>query len=120
MAEEKVFVQVDKTVVKITGLSVRGLDINALEALLQERLKSLVRVIGVTGESIEMDVYGLDEDAILRDEAGVIRTLSLARGITVQDVTQMTQVEKIREVSFDHIPPYLEAGCRGERWQERP
>ena len=113
---EHIFVQVDKTVVKITGLSVRGLNISQLEALLKDKLKSLVRVIGVTGDCIEMDVYGLEEKDILRDEAGIIRTIALARGITVSDVTAMEKVRKIREVPVDEIPPYNPDECRGERW----
>ncbi len=113
---ERILVQVDKTVVKITGLSVRGLNIGELESLLRDRLKSLVRVIGVAGDCIEMDVYGLDEEDILRDEEGVIKTLALARGITVSDVAAMEKVHKIREVPFDEIPPYIEGECRGERW----
>ena len=117
MAEnEHILVQVDKTVVKLTGLSVRGLNIGELEQLLRERLKSLVRVIGVTGDCIEMDVYGLDEADILRDEAGVIRTVALARGITVSDVSKMERVQKIREVPFDRVPPYVPGECRAERW----
>ena len=51
----RILVQVDKTVIKITGLSVRGLKINELEQLLQERLQSMVRIIGVSGSQIEMD-----------------------------------------------------------------
>ncbi len=119
MANEHIIVQVDKTVVKISGLSVRGLNIGELERLLRERLQSLVRVIGVTGESVELDVYGVDEADILRDEDGLIRTVALARGITVSDVSRMERVEKIREVPYDRIPPYIAGTCTGERWLEK-
>lgn len=111
-----VFVQVDKTVVKITGLSVKGLNIQQLEELLQNRLKTMTRVIGVTGTSLEMDVYGLDESEILRDQKGLIQTVALAEGIRVSDVTQLSQASNIRAVDFDHIPPYNPYGCQGERW----
>ena len=55
MDDCKVIVQVDKTVVKVTGITVKGLNIQQLEALLQEKLVSVVRVIGVTGSSIDME-----------------------------------------------------------------
>ena len=59
--DNKVIVQVDKTVVKITGVDVKGLNIQELESLLKDKLKSMVRIIGVTGSSLEMDVYGIEE-----------------------------------------------------------
>ena len=114
--EANIFVQVDKTVVKITGLSVKGLNVQQLEELLQERLKTMTRIIGVTGNSLEMDVYGLEESEILRDSDGLIQTSALAEGIRVLEVTKLSQVEKIRSVDFDHIPPYNPYGCQGERW----
>ena len=111
-----VFVQVDKTVVKITGLAVKGLNIQQLEDLLQSRLHSMTRIIGVTGDSIEMDVYGMEEADIVRDEQGLIHTIAAADGICVSDVTQLSQVKKIRSVDIDHIPDYDPQGCMGERW----
>ena len=112
----RILVQVDKTVIKITGLSVRGLNIGELEELLQEKLKSMVRIIGVSGDCIEMDVYGVEEKDILRDRDGIIRTVALARGIQVSDITAMEQVKKIRAVPFDRIPVYTPGECRAERW----
>ena len=106
----------DKTVIKITGLSVQGLNIGELEELLQAKLKSMVRIIGVSGDRIEMDVYGLEEKDILRDQDGIIRTVALARGIQVSDVTAMEQVHKIRTVPYDQIPVYTPGECRAERW----
>ena len=121
MAEDThILVQVDKTVIRITGLSVKGLNIHELEQLLQERLKSMVRIIGVTGSCIELDVYGVEEADILRDQAGIIKTVALARGIHVSDVTAMEQVKKIKAVPFDQIPPYEEGECRAERWLTIP
>ena len=114
--EANIFVQVDKTVVKITGLSVKGLNVQQLESLLQDKLKSMTRIIGVTGTSLEMDIYGVEESEILRDADGLIRTVALAEGIHVSDVTQLSQVEKIHSVDYAHIPPYNPHGCQGERW----
>lgn len=114
--DENIYVQVDKTVVKITGLSVKGLNIQQLERLLQDRLKTMTRIIGVTGSSLEMDIYGIDEADILRDAQGLIQTVALAEGIRVSDVTALSQVEKIHQADIDHIPPYDPRGCMGERW----
>jgi hypothetical protein len=116
--ETRIIVQVDKTIVKITGLSVRGLNTLQLEELLRQRLKTLIRVIGVLGDSIEMDVYGLDEEAIRRNEAGLIEAVALADGISVSDLTRLASVETARRVDFDTIPPHSEKQCPAERWRE--
>ena len=112
----QILVHVDKTVVRITGLSVRGLNISQLEEILRERLVSLVRIIGVTGTSLEMDVYGLAEEDILRNEEGLIQAIATAEGITLSDLTQLSLAEKIREAPFDDLPPYLQSACKAERW----
>ncbi|MEL7649364.1 MAG: hypothetical protein AAGU76_14805 [Sedimentibacter sp.] len=116
MDDTKVIVQVDKTVVKITGLQVKGLNIQKLEEILANKLKSLIRIIGVTGSSIEMDVYGVEEDAILREEDGLIKAISMAEGISISDLSALSSVKKIQSVDIDNIPDYVENGCRGERW----
>ena len=111
-----VIVHADKTVLKIRGLKVKGLNAQALEQTLTERLQSAVRVIGVTGNSIDMDVYGMDEQSILKDEAGIIRAISLTEGIAASEVTQIACAKKIISVNFDEIPGRL-AGCAAERWR---
>lgn len=115
MLENKVIVQVDKTVVKITGLEIKGLNIQQLEKIVHDKLKSVVRVIGVTGNSIEMDVYGIEEEDMLKEKDGIIKAVALADGITVSDLVEIDSVEKIKSVHIDNIPEYNH-GCRGERW----
>ncbi len=117
MNDTKVIVQVDKTVVKIGGLDVKGLNIQQLEEILQDKLKSLIRIIGVTGSSIEMDVYGVEEEDILREEDGIIKVIALADGINISDITSLSSVKKIKSVDVNSIPDYVENECRGERWQ---
>lgn len=114
----EILVQVDKTVVKVTGLSVKGLNIQQLEEILLDRMKSLIRIIGVTGTSLEMDVYGMEEQDILRDSQGLISAIAAAEGIQLSDVAKLASVEKIRSVDIDRIPPYREGGCGGERWRQ--
>ena len=112
----QVLVQVDKTVVKITGLSVRGLNTADLESILREKLGGMVRIIGVTGDSLEMDVYGLEEEDILRGEEGIIKAVAASDGITLSDVASLASVKKIREVDIDSVPGYVDGGCKAERW----
>ena len=116
MEDTHIYVQVDKTVVRITGLSVQNLNIQQLEEILQQKLKTMLRIIGVTGSTLEMDVYGLDEADILRNAQGVIQAISIADGIHVSDVTQLASVRKIHSVDFDHIPEHKEGECMSERW----
>ena len=116
MDDNKVIVQVDKTVIKITGLEIKGLNIQELEKILKDRLKSVVRVIGVTGSSVEMDIYGVEEADILQDGDGIIKAVAIAEGITITDVTKMMSVEKIKTVSADSLPEYHEGMCMKERW----
>jgi hypothetical protein len=116
--DAKVIVQVDKTVVKITGLTVKGLNIQQLEAILKEKLQSMIRIIGVTGSSLEMDVYGVEEADILRESDGFIKAISLAEGITISDLSKLSSVQKIQTVDIEAIPPYIQHGCMGERWQQ--
>ncbi len=116
MEDSKIIVQVDKTVIKITGLKIKGLNIQELEKIIFDKLKSAVRIIGVTGDSIEMDVYGIEEEDILKDENHIIKAISLADGITISDLAQISSVEKIKSIDIDNIPDCNEKGCRGERW----
>lgn len=115
MEDNKIIVQVDKTVIKITGLNIKGLNLQEVEKIIFNKLKSVVRIIGVTGNSIEMDVYGIEEKDILKDESGIIKAISLADGITLSDLTQIASVKKIKSVDIHHIPE-CNSGCRGERW----
>ncbi len=114
MAETAVIVHADKTVMRITGLRVQGLDTRALEQLLAERLATAVRVIGVTGEAVEMDVYGAPDEAVLRDEAGILRAVSLCEGITATEVAHMALSERILPVDAADIPE--KTPCARERW----
>lgn len=113
-SDSAIIVHADKTVLKIGGLKIRGLNTGDLERILTQRLQSTVRVIGVTGTSVDMDVYGVDEERILRDSDGIIRAVALAQGITLTDLAAVERAEKIIPVAFDAIPG--RSGCAGERW----
>ena len=114
----QVFVYTDKTMLRLSGITVRGLNAGELEKLLTEELGGLVRVIGVTGQSIDMDVYGLDEERILRSEAGLIQAVALAEGITLTDLARLACSGKARAVDAARIPERT-GYCVGERWRKQ-
>ena len=116
MDDSKVIVQVDKTVVKISGIDVKGLNIQELEKIIKDKLQSVVRIIGVTGSSLEMDVYGIEEEDVLRESDGLIKAISLADGITLTDLAQISSVSKIKTVDINDVPEYEEGQCMKERW----
>lgn len=118
MEQQFVIAHADKTVLKISGLHVNGLNTRQLEKLLEDRLHAFVRVIGVTGDRVEMDVYNLDPEQIAQDEYGLIQTVALAEGITASEVSAISCNKKIVEVDFDAIPRQPISDCPRERWMK--
>lgn len=116
MEHEFIIAQADKTVLKFSGLKVKGMNTHQLEQLLSEKLNTFVRVIGVTGESIEMDVYQAAPEQIQKNEEGLIQVLSLAEGITATDVTKMSCNKKIIDVDFNVAAGMPSSNCPKERW----
>ena len=112
----QVIAYADKTVLRIEGLRVRGLDTRELERRLMERFGTVVRVIGVTGGAIDMDVYDIDPERILRDEAGVIRTVSATPGVTPTQVARLAGAERIVPVDFERVKLDGRYACARERW----
>jgi hypothetical protein len=120
MYQEYIIAHADKSIMKISGLRVKGLNTKQLEQILMEKLHTLVRVIGVTGEEIEMDVYDIEPELVKRNTKGLIETISLTEGITATEITKLSCSEKIVEVDFDKIPDRPISGCAKERWMKRP
>ncbi len=119
MAEEYIIAYADKSVLKISGLNVKGMSTTQVEDLLSDKLKAYVRVIGVTGTSIEMDVYDIEPEQVRKNADGVIDALALAEGITVSDLTQLDCSDKIVPVDFNNIPAEPVSDCPMERWIKR-
>ncbi|MDK2879419.1 MAG: hypothetical protein PWR06_2135 [Thermoanaerobacteraceae bacterium] len=118
MGSSRVIVYVDKTIVKITGIKVKGLKPFELELALKNLINRPVRVIGVAADSVEMDIYGLAPEAIYKDEKGIIKAVSTVSGITASDVMRIDSAEKSVEVSVEEIPKGEYNGCARERWLE--
>ena len=116
MADNNVIVYADKTVLKISGLKISGLDTRSIEKKLRERLGAVVRVIGVTGSEIDMDVYGIEPEQIIQDENGIISAVSTAEGIEVTDVVKLAQMERIVPVEWNRITSWEGQYCQAERW----
>jgi hypothetical protein len=115
-----VFAYADKTMLRISGLSVHGLDAGRLEKIVAEKLNSPARVIGVTGQSIDMDVYGLKEENILRDEKNLIQAIALAEGITLTDLAGIACSGKAVVADLAAVANPSGSYCPGERWKYAP
>lgn len=120
MSQEYVIAYVDKSVVKISGLRIKGLDTQAVEKTLSEKLSAFVRVIGVTGDEIQMDVYNIDPEAVRRNARGLIEAVALTEGVTATEVAELSCSDKIIEVDLENLPDLPGSGCARERWMERP
>ncbi len=118
MEHQYIIAHADKSVLKISGLTVKGLNTLQIEELLAAKLKTAVRVIGVTGESIEMDVYQIEPEKIRRDQKGIIEAVALAEGISLTDMTKMVCGDKIVEVDYGAIPDQPISACARERWMK--
>ena len=111
---ENIIAYVAKTIVKITGISVKGLKPSELEQNLADQLGCPVRVIGVSGGEIKMDIYGLEPEAILRDSRGLIRALALVPGLTAGEVAKIASAEKVAVLSAEELAGIKIAGCAKE------
>ncbi len=118
MEHEYIIAHADKTVLKISGLQIKGMNTKQLEEILSERLHTYARVIGVTGDSVEMDIYNIDPEQIQRDETGIIHMIALAEGITLTDFAKIVCNEKIVDVNIDTVPATPKSDCRRERWMK--
>lgn len=114
--ETHIIAYVDKTVIKIKGLEIMGMKPFQIEEVLKEIVGRPIRVIGVTGDSIEMDVYGLEPEAILKSEEGIINAISTVEGISATDVARIDSAAKAIEIDVDKIPKGENYGCAKERW----
>lgn len=114
--QEYIIAAADKSILKISGIQVQGLNTRDLEQRLIQRLHTLVRVIGVTGDRIEMDVYGLEPEQIRRDKQQLINAVSLVEGVSATEVCTLAVSEKIVEVDIQQLPDKPYYGCARERW----
>lgn len=115
---EKIIAFADKTVFSIRGLKIRGLNTEEIEDILIKKFGTLVRVIGVTGDRIEMDVYGIEPEQIRRDQHDVIKAVACAEGVTLTDLAQVESAEKIVDVNYDDVKTLTGPYCARERWSK--
>ena len=112
----KIIAFADKTVFSINGLEIKGLNTEQIEDILIKKFGTIVRVIGVTSERIEMDVYGIDPEQIMRDENDVIKAVACAEGITLTDLVKVENAERILDVNYNDIVTPNSPYCARERW----
>ena len=108
---------VDKTVVRLRGVCIRGLRPQQLEDAVGKRTGRMVRVIGVTGDAVEMDLYGLSPEEVLRDEAGIVRAVSAVEGVTAGEVAHIESAHAPVVVDADSLTVPGRTGCPGERFR---
>ncbi|GEM_PF-369384 len=113
---QKIIAFADKTILKISNVSIKGLNTKELENSLMEKLNTIVRIIGVTGENIEMDIYNLSPEDVLKDAHGIIKAVSLTEGIKAENVMDLS-AEKAVQVDIDNIDIVKNISCARERWQ---
>lgn len=112
---DRIVAYIDKTIVKISGIRVQGIKPLDVEKLVAQRIGRPIRVIGVTSDSLEMDVYGLEPEAVLRDDAGIIKAISLAPGLLATDVARIDSAEKAQPVAAEELAGASGAACPRER-----
>ncbi|MDR3560341.1 MAG: hypothetical protein P4N59_02705 [Negativicutes bacterium] len=114
--DDKIIAYVDKTIVKITGITVCGIKPNELEVAVAQRIGCPVRVIGVSSSHIQMDIYGLEPEAVMRDEEGIIKAISVMPGLTASEVAGIASAQKAREVSAEQLAGRTRGSCGKENW----
>jgi len=112
---EQVVAYADKTIVKIEGVEVKGLKPEELEKKIYSIFKRPVRVVGVTSESLEMDIYDLPPERIIKDQQGIIKVLSLVPGLTATEISKISKLEKAKAVDINDIIPGSKYACAAER-----
>lgn len=113
---ERIIAMADKTVLRISGLSVKGLNTQDIEDMLSEKLSAVTRVIGVSGEKIEMDLYGIDPQVISRDEDGIIKAVACIEGIELTELAMIEANERIIDVDIDKLPDFSGKFCSKDKW----
>ena len=85
--------------------------------VLMDKFHSVVRVIGVTGSSIDMDIYGIDPEQIQKDEHGLIQAISTTEGVTATELAKLAGAEKNSCLSISTIfPSVTTTTVPGKRW----
>jgi predicted SpoU family rRNA methylase len=113
---ERVIAFADKTVLSISGLKIKGLNTQDIEDTLSEKLNTVVRVIGVTGDRIEMDVYGITPENIDKDEDNIIKAVACIEGVTLTELAEITENKQIKDADIEHLPDFDGIVCGKEKW----
>lgn len=99
----KVIAYIDKTMVKIVGFNMNGLKPYQIEDKLQEILSRQVRVVGVSGNSLEIDVYNIAPEDIWRNEEGIIKAITTCEGLSGEEIAKIATAEKAPEISLEKL-----------------
>lgn len=115
--EDKVIVYVDKTMLSISGIDIKGLNTYEVESLLKENLGQEARIIGVTSTNLQFDIYGASEVSLSEIAGSIVKVISMSEGITCSDIVEISDNDKVVEIEYNEIPHDEKIkGCIGERW----
>ncbi|WP_425058331.1 hypothetical protein SCACP_29800 [Sporomusa carbonis] len=120
MGCDRIIAYVDKTVVKITGLQIDRINLTEIEKKIISILNRPVRVIGVSGEGLEFDVYEFPPEQVFRNEHNIIEAIA-NEGIKGTEVAKIVKAEHVPEIEFEELilDSGEEFGCPSERWLKR-
>ena len=76
-------------------------------------------MIGVTGDAVDMDVYGLPPEAVLANADGIVTAVAAVDGIRATDVTRIAANDAADEVDIADIPTGEARGCARQRGRNR-
>lgn len=117
MGCERIIAYIDKTVVKIVGFKIDKINLAEIEKNIINILNRPVRVIGVSGEGLEFDVYNFPPEQIFKNERNIIEAIA-NEGIKGAEIAKIVKAEHIPEVKIDDL--ILKQGeenlCPAERW----
>lgn len=117
MGCDRIIAYVDKTVVKIVGLKIDRIDLTEIEKKLINVLGRPVRVIGVSGEGLEFDVYEYPPQQVYKNERSIIEAIA-NEGIEGFEVAKIIKAEQVPEIAFDELVSLMaeDRGCSAEKW----
>lgn len=121
MGCDRIIVYVDKTVVKVVGLQVERINLTEIEKKLISALKRPVRVIGVSGEGLEFDIYEFPPEQVFKNERNIIEAIA-NEGIKGSEVAKIVKAEQVPEIAYDDLVSLTaenHSGCSAEwlRWK---
>jgi hypothetical protein len=114
--DERLVIYIDKTMLSVKGVSIKGLRPKDLEEKIKKIVRRPVRIIGVTGSDLQMDIYGLSAQQVLMDENKIIKAVSLVEGIEAREIITLEAKQEVTKIDASELRADSYKGCARERW----